>query len=102
MSSKKKPAGASVAVKPPVQPVQPTQSTPPAPQADGPQPAGAHTPEGSDPLPMATYRVRGDLVSVAFGDQVYPVRDGRVDLPAGARWYAHLVQSGRLFQDTGE
>jgi hypothetical protein len=47
---------------------------------------------------MTTYRVNGDLVSVAFGDEVYPVKDGRVELPSGAQWYAHLVQSGRLFQ----
>jgi hypothetical protein len=86
MSSKKRPAGASQP-KPPV-PVKPTEPIPPAPEADVP-----------DLLPMTVYHVKGDLVSVAFGDQVYPVKDGRVKLPTGAQWYAHLVQSGRLFQE---
>jgi len=50
---------------------------------------------------MTIYRVKGDLVSVAFGDEVYPVKGGRVKLPAGARWYTHLVQSGRLQEEQG-
>lgn len=86
VSNKRPPAGGGAAIKPPASAAKPSKSIPPTSKSD------------DSPL-MVTYQVRGELVSVAFGEEVYPVKDGRVELPAGAQWYAHLVQSGQLFQE---
>ena len=42
------------------------------------------------------YQVSG-LTSVSHGDEVYPVADGKVELPAAGRhWYESLIQAGNL------
>lgn len=40
---------------------------------------------------MPTFYVRGNHAQFSFEDQVFVVIDGKVDLPAGATWYADLV-----------
>lgn len=56
--------------------------------------------EGEDlTVLLVRYRVAGSLSCVSFSQDVYPVKSHKVDLPAGARWYADLVKSGQLVPD---
>ncbi|MCL4863859.1 MAG: hypothetical protein KJZ93_30915 [Caldilineaceae bacterium] len=48
------------------------------------------------------FLVEGELRSVSFGEEVYPVVDGLVELPklpADKCWYADLVQAGILVEE---
>lgn len=44
-----------------------------------------------------TYRVvEPGVTSISHGEQVYPVKDGLVDLPAGAAWVRELLENGMI------
>ena len=40
--------------------------------------------------------VLGTISAITHGDQVYPVKDGAVDLPAAEEWWKDLKNAGLL------
>lgn len=54
--------------------------------------------EDQVPVPpgMIRFQVSGPIASLSHGQAVYPVTLGRVDLPAGEKWYQSLVAAGEL------
>ena len=48
---------------------------------------------------LVQFHVPGRQTRFAFGKKIYPVKNHKVDLPAGETWYAPLVENGTLTQE---
>lgn len=68
------------------------------PQIVSPQPKA-----GKDPAPaksgLTRFRVNRPITGLAHGPDSYPVKDGFVELPTDARWYAHFITNGTLTKE---
>ncbi len=45
---------------------------------------------------MIRFRVVGDITMLSHLSNVFTVKNGKVDLPAGENWYADMVGAGIL------
>jgi hypothetical protein len=48
---------------------------------------------------LVQFHVPGHQTRFAFGKKIYPVKNHKVDLPAGETWYAPLIENGTLTQE---
>lgn len=44
------------------------------------------------------YLVTDEITALSCGDDVYPVVNGKVAIPAGATWHYPLIEAGLLIQ----
>ena len=64
-----------------------------------PQLPAEFTPKGLKPEPspfFTCYRVNRAISQLSHGSNVYPVKDGLIDLPDGETWYTDLIKNGVL------